>query len=193
MWHIYHQLLHHGFNPFPPAAPLIRLATLCLLFLIGPGPFYANQILCGCTKRHCDWRSSQDWRFQFAIFKKDRQKFKNCYRCSLIIHPYRSKPDQYTVTDAVSKAIQCGGLVCSHGASTTYLDVNLTLHVRVAQREKCGSNILWVCAAPPACCTEPNASMFTHIHLHMDSSFIQDGSTPAKPFRSNHFCILEER
>ena len=49
-----------------------------------------------------------------------------------------------------------------------------------------------VCLPPPACCTEPNASMFTHTHLHMDSSFIQDGSTPEKPFRSNHFCILEE-
>lgn len=76
--------------------------------------------------------------------------------------------------------------------SATYPDVNLTLHVRVVQREKCGSNIVRVCAAPPACCTEPNASVFTHTHLHMDSSFIQGGSTPVKPFRSNHFCILEE-
>lgn len=34
--------------------------------------------------------------------------------------------------------------------------------------------------------------VYTNTHLHMDSSFIQGGSTSAKPFRSNHFCILEE-
>lgn len=63
--------------------------------------------------------------------------FKSSYRSnrSLIIHPYRWNPDQYTVTVAVHKAVKRGVLLCSRGISMTYPDASLTLNVRVAQRE----------------------------------------------------------
>lgn len=167
--HIYHQPPHYGFSIF---SSLIRLATFTLLFLIGPvSPLTRSSAAAG---KDYDWGKVIS-SLQFAFFLHDSQKFKNSYQCSLIIHPYRSKPDQYTISVAVWKAIKCGGLLCSHGVSATYPDVNLTLHVRVAQREKCGSNIVQVCAAPAACCTEPNASMFTHTHISPHGLFFHTG------------------
>ncbi len=132
--HIYQQLLHHDFSLFSPPASVIRLTSLCLLFLIAEVlPLTRSSV---AAEKDTAW-SKVISRLTFPIhnFKKDTQKFKNSYHCSLIIHPYRSKPDQNTVTAAVLKAIKCGFAMFAWCISATYPDVNLTLHVRVAQRE----------------------------------------------------------
>lgn len=153
-----------------------------------------NQILSGCRKRPCNW-SKVISRPMFSIHRFFLKIVKSLGTTIDVIiwsfiHIGRSQTSILlrSLYWKLLNAVVC----CVH---MVYLRLILMLTWHCMLRLCRGRNVVLILcesAAPPACCTEPNASMFTHTHLNMDSSFIQGGSTPTKPFRSNHFCIFEE-
>lgn len=150
----YYQFLHHSLIFFS----IISAYSTgnCLLFLVGLSP----QLTRSSVTADGHWLKQGLLKTDISnlhIFKKKKnsQKLKSSFWCSLIIDQYQSKPDQYIVTGGVSKAGKSGGLA--------YLTLTWHCMLRLCKgKGKC----VWVCAILPACCTEPSASMFTHTSLH---------------------------
>lgn len=92
-------------------------------------------------------RSSRAWSFQIPMFSSRLSKVKEQLSTQFDHSPTTVKDVTRILLRSLYRNLLNVVVSNVHSdVSATYPDVNLTLCVRVEQREKCGSNIVWVCA-----------------------------------------------